>query len=647
MANKVITKNEIYLNGTYYPVTRPVQSTLASIYPAKVIIGDTTKDSQLRSSVISWSDWRGGIGVERMQGASDADRAWDSTCQLRYRHHLVLPALPNQTTTEITGGSTVITGDITMLAELGNNVYASWDKVPYYYVKASDDWTRVTHSSFAYSFDYTPTDSITVRMGGTDYIVVAQYDDDGSKYAYFANATTVTEISKAARFLALWDDRLWGIDNDGQLWYNLTINGTAVDDAKLPVPAGYVTDLFVGRDSSGEQILYASTQVGLFAHDAANGRFVETQFTLPFHQYNGSGSVRWRDSIYSPSGLGIYKYINGNIHAVVSVMGPDRDDGLPSDRRGTIKKLAGTHTELIAAVDATTSPESVASTDVAYQWSTQSIGHGSAVMEPDTGYSSILAWNDTGWEAKWKASTAAKAVDQLLVTNAGQGDYRMWWGYDGSVYHQMVPFDIINPAQLTNYEYALSATHETPWFDAQQSEVDKTALRLKVETSGCSSNETVTLYYYKDYGTTEVQLGSSITSNGITTFTFTDDDDNPVGVNFSAIKFKIALARENDSDAKKKSPDVISMTLEYRKKMEAKWGHSVEVDLNREYKGNSPKELRESLVSAIENTNLVEFTFRDDDGGDRNYYVDVASATGLEYTGYDERGSSRITLVEP
>ena len=81
--------------------------------------------------------------------------------------------------------------------------------------------------------------------------------------------------------------------------------------------------------------------------------------------------------------------------------------------------------------------------------------------------------------------------------------------------------------------------------------------------------------------------------------------------------------------------------------MEAKWGHTVEVDLNREYKGNSPKELRENLVSAIENTNLVEFTFRDDDGGDRNYYVDVASATGLEYTGYDERGSSRITLVEP
>ena len=393
MANKVITDNEIYLNGVYYPLSRPVQSVLASIYPAKVTIGDTTRDSQLRSSVISWSDWRGGIGVERMQGAADADRAWWSTCQLRYRHHLVLPALANKTTTEITGGSTVIEGDITMLADLGNTMYASWDLAPYYYVKASDDWTRVTTGGSAYSFPSTPTDAITVRMSSTttttktDYVVVAHRNTDSgtSGFSYFSDSTTLVNVSTDAEFLAFWDDRRWGIDSTGQLWYTLTINGTPINDAKLPDPTDYDTDLFVGRDAQGEQILYASTQVGLFAHDSANERFVETQFHLPFHQFNGTGSVRWRDSIYSPSGLGIYKYINGNIHAVISVMGPDRDDGVPSDRRGTIKKLAGTHTELIAAVDATTAPESVASTDVAYQWSRQP-HFGSSVIEADTGY---------------------------------------------------------------------------------------------------------------------------------------------------------------------------------------------------------------------------------------------------------------------
>ena len=90
MANKVIKKNEVFLNGKYYPINQPVKQVLASIYPAKVTIGDTTRDSQLRASVISWSDFRGGIGGENMEGATDVDRAWFSTCSLRYKKHLVL-----------------------------------------------------------------------------------------------------------------------------------------------------------------------------------------------------------------------------------------------------------------------------------------------------------------------------------------------------------------------------------------------------------------------------------------------------------------------------------------------------------------------------------------------------------------------------
>ena len=47
MTSKVVDTNEISLNGVYYPITRPIRSTLASIYPAKEVIGDTSKDDQL------------------------------------------------------------------------------------------------------------------------------------------------------------------------------------------------------------------------------------------------------------------------------------------------------------------------------------------------------------------------------------------------------------------------------------------------------------------------------------------------------------------------------------------------------------------------------------------------------------------------
>ena len=76
-------------------------------------------------------------------------------------------------------------------------------------------------------------------------------------------------------------------------------------------------------------------------------------------------------------------------------------------------------------------------------------------------------------------------------------------------------------------------------------------------------------------------------------------------------------------------------------------GHQARINLNKAYKGKSPKDLRAALVSATESATLVEFTFRDDSGGTRNYYVDVVSASGIEGSGYDERGVSAINLVEP
>ena len=648
MPAKVVSKNEIYLGGTYYPLARPVQSVLASIYPSKVVIGDTTKDSNLRSSVIAWSDWRGGIGVERMQGPADVDKAWYSTCNLRHRHHLVLPAKSTATASTDADGNS-LAGIISFIQDLGTVLYAGWATAPYYYSEASDNWTRVTSGGSNYTFPSTPSDSITVRMGGTDYIVVAHT----TGYSYFSSATTVTDKTTDAKYLAFWDDRLWGIDKSGQLWYTLTIGGTPVNDAKLPVQNEFVTDLFVGRDAGGEQILYASTKVGLYAHDVANARWVETQFQLPFHEYNGVGSVRWRDAVYNPSGLGIYKYINGNNNAVVTVMGPDRDDGIPSTYRGTIKQLVGTHTELIASIDATTSPGAVSSTSIPWGFGATAgmASHGSPVVAASSGQSSIVAWNDTGWATKWVAGDGAvgKPINTMLVTNAGKGDYRLWWGFDGKVYHQLIPFDVTNPSQLsaqdgTDYEYESSAFHETPWFDAQQSDVDKLALKLKVEVEDAGSDETVAVQYATNYSDSYTTMGT-ITSTGTTTYTF----GSSLGTAFRSIKFKLTLSRESGTTAAimKKSPDVVSLALEYRKKLDAKYGHSVEVSLNKTYKGKTPKQLRSALVSAIESNTLNEFTFRDDSDQARNYYVDVTSATGIEYTGYDERGTSRITLVEP
>ena len=641
MAAKVEAPNEISLNGVYYPIARPVQSVLSSIYPAKVVIGDTTKDSQARTSVIAWSDWRGGIGVNRMETGGDVNRAWWSTCQLRYKNHLILPGLDNdakanKTSTSLTDPS------IGAIGELSSEIYVAWNgstseaaKI-YKYNNASDVWGTVLAAP-----NDQVTDTVTWRtLAGETFLIFGHYDANGSGYTRFDGTTWTSDYDKGSQYVAAWDDRLWGISYAGQLWYSI-VAGTEVNDAKLPLPPGSVTGLFVARDAGGEPILYASTKKGLFAHDSANSKFIQTELTIPNHPHAGKGTIRWRDSIYMPAGLGVYKYINQAGGAVLAVTGPDRDDGVPTNQRGTIKFMTGSHNELFAGLDASTAPNITSGDSIPYQWQSH---HGSMVIDDDTGYSTILGYDDMGWETKWTASSAGRSLQALTVSDA-YDEYRMWWGFNGEIKFMKIPSDIINPSFVSDFEFAASGTHETPWFNAGQAEVDKLALKLRVEVQDASSTETVAVEYATDYAESYTSLGT-ITSDGITSYTF----GSSAGTAFRAIKFKLSLARTTNTGTvnyTKKTPDVVSTTLEWRKKLPSKWGHQVQVDINKEYKGKSPKDLRAALLSAIESTTLVEFTFRDDSGGTRNYHVDVASATGMEYTGTDERGISTINLVEP
>ena len=658
MAASVVEPNEIVLNGVYYPLTRPVQSVLASIYPSKVVIGDTSKDSQLYSSIIHWSDWRGGIGKERMAGAGDVNRAWYSSLQLRYNNHLVLPGLANATAA---ASGAPAGSQIRTINELGSDIYAVWgktggDQKVYKYAEASDSWG----SAVATIADLVTDSVVFTDASGATFLVLAHYDTGGSGYTHTSNGTAWYGDGTDAKYLAVWDERLWGIDNTGQLWYtySLTNDGTdsttvETNDCKVPVPDGYVTALFVARNAMGTPILYASTLNGLFAHDAENSRFIETQMTFPTHPDNGRGTTKWRDSVYIPSGLGIYKYINGNNSAVITPVGPDRDDGMPAGRRGTVQMLAGTHNELLAGIDATTAPVSIGATDIPQNHWNHNVHGYSTVIERSTGFSSIVGYNEMGWETKWVASTGGKAIDCIHVSNLQSGtaatvNYRVWWGHASRVYHMALQRDIVNPSQLPEFQYATSGYLETPWFDAFQTEVEKLAMQLKVEVEGASSDCTVLVQYALNYvedADSLVTLGT-ISSSGITTYGFAN-----LGVEFRSIRLKLTLTN-NATEAgthpgKKKTPDVVSMAMVYRKKLEPKWGHQVQIDLNRDYNGKSPFDLRSALITAIEKSELCEFTFRDDTGGTRNYYVDVRAATGLEHTGYDERGVTTLTLVEP
>ena len=621
MAATVVETSEISLNGVYYLV-RSVQPGLASVYPERQVIGDVGRDSNPNASVLALSSWQGGIGVYQVGEAVTPDRSWWSTCQQRYKNNLVLPGLAVLTAASGVSGSF----NVGTMGELNSEIYAAFGTSIRKYNNTTDSWG----SSLA-TLPAVATDAITFRLNDVVYLAFATTGG----YTYTSDGVTWTDDTTDTLYMTFWNDGLWGIDSTGQLWASFSI-GNESNEAQLPLPDSYVTDLFVARDAAGDPIIYASTKVGLYAHDFSAQKFVETELKLPLHPYGGNGSVKWRDSTYVPAGLGVYQYINGANSAVITIVGPDRDDGLPSDQRGTIKQLIASHNDLLAIVDATTAPGTALDA-----FDSGGLGsHMTSVIEPDIGYSSILGWNGVGWEVKWLSGSTAKAITSAYVSNA-YSVYRLWWALGEAIYYMRIPADIINPSEVTDFPYATSGEHITPWFNVGQMEIDKLALRLRVDTLGLSSTETVTVAYGLNLSTSWTSLGA-ISSDGITTYEF-PNSATPTGTEFRWIRWKLTFARGSTTTL---SPSVRNLTLEHRKKLLIKRNWQVVIDITRDYKGNSPMQQRAALLTAVASNLLLEFTLRDDASGDRNYYVDAIPVSGLEFTGHDERGQVTLLLVE-
>jgi sugar lactone lactonase YvrE len=452
MAGRVVNQNEIYLGGTFFPLSRPVQRTLVPNTAAKVVIGDTTKDSSVDSSALALSDFRGGIGLNKMKGAGEVDRVWYSTANLSHQGHMVLPPLATQIADP---GADV--GPL-QLIEFDNAIFGVWvdttsgaDTVVHEYNNNADDWIDPASATLTPAGIW-QSGLMSLRLEGTMYLVGRSISIPNST-RYTTDGSTWGRLPVAAWRTVLWDEKLFFIDLDGQLAYVTSLepvltesgtvsavetNGSAalddtaaqftstirdgshrvrvvdateravngfigtadpdgddtrvqifnsaarttqnwveggsttfdptdgpltyevyrvVEDALLPVQPydggdhilSPVSQMFTYQDAGGESIIYVASPYGLFAHDFDNTKFVETELSLPTHRDNGKGAVTWRGSSYISSGLAVYQYQVGR-QAVVSLVGPDRDDGLIGIKRGIITRFVPGHNALFAFV---------------------------------------------------------------------------------------------------------------------------------------------------------------------------------------------------------------------------------------------------------------------------------------------------------
>ena len=623
----VIGKNEILLNSERYKINGPVRKTLVSIAAPRFTIGDTQRGADPRASILTQNDFRGGIGWNRGLDPGTVDRVWWSDCQTRFKGHLLLPRKSNAATTQAVGTIKSIT-EFTVGASTDVYVVHSDNKV-YKYLNASDAW-----SSSLDTLTNPTKETIVFRDTTANYMIFAR---GSSGYTYTTDASTFTDMdvsghaSRNVEYFTIWHGQLWGIDNEGVLkqWASgPTANPT--EKGALPLPNGYVTSLFIYRDAAGTPIIYAGTKIGLWAFDETNNRWEETELRLPFHTNSGKGTVVWRDAIYFPAGNAIYKYQTGSNTAVVSLVGFDRDHGIPEAYAGQVVKLIGTHNDLIAFVNA-----DIDTSYTVFATGRQASGMGGAsTVVSGTGTSAILGFNDVAWEVKWTG--ADNTGLETAHVGSAYNEYRMWFGVGNALYWTALSPDVINPDEISTFQYAGSGTMETPWFDGGDAAGNKTAISLRAVTSTCSTDVNIAISYATNFNESYTSLGT-ITTNGTTTYDFASG----VGVEFASIKFKATLT----SDTVLSSPDLNLIELRWREKIPPKYGFSVTIDAAKTFRSKTPKQILDNITTVINTNTLVPFTYKDNDS-DRSYYVDLISASGFEFTGHDERGQIQIQLVE-
>jgi len=510
--------------------------------------------------------------------------------------HLVMPF--EQTTIPSPNGS------ITTIGEHGDLIYVTADGGTD--IRAYDDGFGPN----LHTLPNAASDVLHYTLGGTEYIAWAT----NSGYTYYDGSTFVDDTTDT-EFLTYWDDRLWGISNTGQLWHSSKAS-TETNEAQLQLPVNWVQALFTGPDATGTEIIYATARDGLYAHDAANARFVKTHVRWPRHDSAGIQAKSWNGNIYIPVGLGVYEY--NPREGTLRNIGLDSDSGLPANRMGVIKHFQTSHLWLLAGTDDATS-------------------------------SHVWGWNQIGWGSVARSLNSGASDFNFIYTSdvsAGLGaGYRLWFAVTTNLTHVTIPAYNTSPNEDTALRWYDGFTNPrvlTPWFDAGQNDVSKGALRIHIEVVGADTNQTVAVGYLLNYDVSSYTALGTINSAGTTTYQF-PNSSTPSGTEFRSIQIHLML-NTNDNTL---TPNVKSVTLEYRKKLSIQYGFEFDVDLTRAYKDSETvQQMRNNIITAVESATKVELTYREDTGGTRNYYVDLVDARSLEETGLDETGTMRVTAAE-
>lgn len=299
------------------------------------------------------------------------------------------------------------------------------------------------------------------------------------------------------------------------------------------IGAGKITNMIAYDDP---QRLWAATDGGLYMED--NGDMLPVplgEFASARDRRNGKAMLVHDIYLYLSFLDGLERYYKGNLDDV----GPNRDEGLPENRRGSISDMVGYPGRIYAAVDPGGNSQN---------------------------WSSILLYNGVGWHEVFRHPRNVKRIESMHIQPI-EGDYvdRLWFSAGADIMYLDID---LKPETNSYYRYTPESMIETGWIYYGKRDVDKYWAKLKIyfdRMEGDTGEATNVFVQYK--------VDNDSDWNDIGTYTQVSGESKSIGdkVVGKRIKFRYVL-RTSDL---RYTPILISAVVEFIEQVDVKDSYQI------------------------------------------------------------------------
>lgn len=627
-AKSVPRTNEIYMGGKFWNVLGPVRLTNITVPPNPIVFGDTEKQGTTQvMQQFTQSNNIGGSGRHIGNVRTDATRNWTSDCDTRWSNLLTL-----KPKAVVIGKPAQAAGGCKLAIEYRGSEYFIFA-----HANTSGDAMWLFQNDESGANNYWSSGG-EIRLFGaaiTDAIVFKDklYVGRGVGYDYMNNAGAWTrDTTQPTGYLAVWDNKLWTIAATATGWTVYQSTDGVAWTAGASIDTGdRVTDLLRFRDTAGGSALCALTDRGLYIYDATAPRWNLSDAVWPRmpSTQNARGTVFRDGRLYVNIGDLTMIAIQPGTTFVITPVGLDLDDGVPSDEQGRIVELTSDINYVIASVDSTTDTTS-ASDDWygsdAWEWEQW------ASISGKTGVRAYFG----GWHKLYTTTQASYPSGRALDLSSAYDRRRLYFSLPSGVHYIDLGNGLYNPLFNPTLHFEDGpVSHTTPWWDYGTEGQLKNHGHLFLLTKDCSSTETILVEYAKDLDDSTWYPLTTITTNGVQEL----KPGDRAGDTARYFRYRFTLDRGSNDMLAPKMRYYQSDTMRL---LPATYGYGVQLDLTRPCHGRSPaQQLRElqDLADASVTPNRYQLAYKIDASQDlQTLWGRITHLNGTEETDASRRG---------